>query len=147
MLAALFLLSVGSDSVSRQSCRSAGDLPALRSLLSLPFSTSGLHTHAQAHRTHKTHWLPPEALESHAHSSLDASKARELDAHTHGVITSYARHIKSSPAAHHSLVKLKVSHPKLAICCRPAPRMRQMANRESQLRALIQGENRTWRQK
>lgn len=61
MLASLFLLSEASDSASRQSCRSAGDLPALLCLLSMPFSTSQLIAHmhtatitgtSKAHETH-----------------------------------------------------------------------------------------------
>lgn len=66
MLASLFLLSEASDSVSGQSCGSAGDLPALLCLLSVPFSTSELMAHMHKAATGVTG--ASQSCEGHANS-------------------------------------------------------------------------------
>lgn len=99
MLVALFLLSVGSDSVSRQSCRSAGDLPALRSLLSLPFSTSGLHTHT--HTEHIRHTGSLLLHLSHMHTPLLTHQRRKSWTQTRTVLLQVMKDIlKASKVSH-----------------------------------------------
>lgn len=84
---------------------------------------------------------------SHMHTALLTHQRRTSWTQTRSVITSHARHIKSRPGAHHSSVKLKVSHPKLAICCRPVPRMRQKAKGKSAESFNLTEKNRMWMQK